>query len=165
MGDALTFGTKKLLRNLSSAASRKLPIVEIDLKIILEDWGIDMDQFIAICILCGCDYTTKIRGIGPKKAFELIKKYKTIENGIKHLDKKRYKVPENFLYKEATKLFISPEVANAEDIKLSWKKPDEEGLIKFMVEEKGFDEGRIKAGIQRLHKAQGKSTQKRMESF
>lgn len=163
--DALTFGTKKLLRNMNASASRKLPILEIDLNIILEDWGIDMDQFIAICVLCGCDYTNKIRGIGPKKSFDLIKKYKTIEKGITTLDKKRYKVPENFLYKEATQLFVKPEVTNPDDIQLVWKKPDEEGLIQFMVNEKGFEESRIRSGIKRLHKAQGKSTQKRMESF
>ena len=49
-----------------------------------------MDQFIDICILCGCDYTDSIRGIGPKKAFEFIKRYKNIETLLAHLDKNKY---------------------------------------------------------------------------
>lgn len=38
-----------------------------------------MDQFIDLCILCGCDYTSNIRGIGPVKALSLIQKHGTIE--------------------------------------------------------------------------------------
>ena len=34
------------------------------------------------CILCGCDYTTKIVGIGPVNAYKLIKEHKNIENII-----------------------------------------------------------------------------------
>ena len=32
-----------------------------------------MDEFIALCILCGCDYTESIDGIGPVTAYKLIK--------------------------------------------------------------------------------------------
>lgn len=45
-----------------------------------------MGQFIDMCILLGCDYCDSIRGIGPKKAFEMITKHKSIENILKHLD-------------------------------------------------------------------------------
>jgi flap endonuclease-1 len=39
-----------------------------------------MDEFIDLCILCGCDYTKNIGGIGPVRAFKLIKEESTIEN-------------------------------------------------------------------------------------
>jgi flap endonuclease-1 len=54
--DALTFGTPRLLRHLTFAAARKEPIVEIDLALVLQGLNLTMDQFIDLCILCGCDY-------------------------------------------------------------------------------------------------------------
>ena len=45
-------------------------------------------QFIDLCILLGCDYCESIRGIGPKRAIDLIKRHKTIENIVEHIDKK-----------------------------------------------------------------------------
>ena len=33
---------------------------------------LDQDQFVDLCILLGCDYVDKIKGIGPKKAIELV---------------------------------------------------------------------------------------------
>lgn len=37
--------------------------------------GLDLshDKFIDLCILCGCDYTGSIKGIGPKKALALVR--------------------------------------------------------------------------------------------
>lgn len=61
---------------------------EINLQKILKDFDFNMDQFIDLCILLGCDYAPTIRGIGPKKAFELIEKHKTIENVLEALDEK-----------------------------------------------------------------------------
>lgn len=163
--DALTFGTNKLLRNMSASAARKLPIHEIQLSVILEDMGLTMDQFIDVCILCGCDYTCTIRGIGAVRALEMIKKHGNLETALETLDKNKYKIPEDFLYKESRKLFVKPDVLDPDEVKLVWKDPDEEGLIKFMVEEKGFQLDRIQNGLKRMHAARGKGTQKRMESF
>jgi 5'-3' exonuclease len=38
-----------------------------------------MEQFIDVCILCGCDYTTNIAGIGPIKAFNYIDELSIME--------------------------------------------------------------------------------------
>jgi len=53
------------VRHLSIAESRKMPIVEINLQAALEGLKLTMEQFIDLCILCGCDYTDSIKGIGP----------------------------------------------------------------------------------------------------
>ncbi len=37
------------------------------------------EQFVEFCILCGCDYTSKIKNLGPARAFEFLKKYKNID--------------------------------------------------------------------------------------
>ncbi len=41
------------------------------------------------------------QGIGPKKAIELVKKYKNIETILENLDKTKYPPPENWMFQEA----------------------------------------------------------------
>eukprot|EP01006_Ploeotia_vitrea_P007538 TRINITY_DN17368_c0_g1_i1.p4 TRINITY_DN17368_c0_g1~~TRINITY_DN17368_c0_g1_i1.p4 ORF type:complete len:124 (+),score=83.11 TRINITY_DN17368_c0_g1_i1:459-830(+) len=95
----------------------------------------------------------------------MIQKHKTIEEAIKHLDPKKYTVPEDFRYKESAQLFLEPEVTDPATVNLEWKLPDAEGIINFLVHDKGFDETRIRSGIEKLKKAKKKGTQKRLESF
>lgn len=163
--DALTFGTTVLLRNLTVAEARKLPIKEYYYNRVLEELGLTKDEFIDLCILLGCDYCDSIRGIGPKRAIDLIKQHKTIDEILKHLDSKKYTVPEDWMYKEARRLFQEPEVADPEELELKWSEPDEEGLIDFMVTQKNFSEDRIRNGMKKLQKAKQGTTQGRLDSF
>eukprot|EP00468_Gymnochlora_sp_CCMP2014_P011599 CAMPEP_0167752600 /NCGR_PEP_ID=MMETSP0110_2-20121227/7231_1 /TAXON_ID=629695 /ORGANISM="Gymnochlora sp., Strain CCMP2014" /LENGTH=369 /DNA_ID=CAMNT_0007638239 /DNA_START=24 /DNA_END=1133 /DNA_ORIENTATION=+ len=164
--DALTFGTPKLLRHMTFSEAQKTPITEIDLKQALEGMNLKMDEFIDFCILCGCDYTTAIRGIGPKSAYKLLKKHGSIEKILDNINKSKYQVSEDtFLYKQARDLFVKPDIKDVKEINLKWSAPDEKGLINFLCNEKGFDEGRILGGLKRLKKAKNKGSQKRLESF
>ena len=70
--DALTFGTNVLLRHLTFSEARKMPIKEFHLNSVLEGFELSQEQFVDLCILLGCDYVDKIKGIGPKKAIELV---------------------------------------------------------------------------------------------
>ena len=143
--DALTFGTTVLLRHLTFSEARKMPIKEFHLDKVLEGMELSMDQFVDLCILLGCDYCEKIRGMGPKNAIKLIQEHKTIEEIIKKVKgDKKYTVPENWPFEEARRLFKEPEVTSAADLELKWEKPNEEELVKFMCEKKGFDEQRIR---------------------
>ena len=62
------------------------------------------EEFVDLCILCGCDYTHSIGGIGPGTAFKLISECKTIENVLEKIEeknedpskKKKYQIPEKF---------------------------------------------------------------------
>ena len=97
--DALTFRTPKLVRKLTFSQMKgkeKQLIMEIDYATMLSGLGITYEQFVDVCILCGCDYCSTIKGIGPKTALKLIKEFKSIENVIKNLDKK-YKIPDDWL--------------------------------------------------------------------
>ena len=49
-----------------------MPIKEFYLKSVFEGFELSQDQFVDLCILLGCDYVDKIKGIGPKKAIELV---------------------------------------------------------------------------------------------
>lgn len=65
-----------------------------------------------MCILLGCDYTNSIRGIGPKRAIDLIKEHKSLENILKNIDTKKYVPPENWNFDGARNLFVEPEIAD-----------------------------------------------------
>lgn len=57
--------------------------MEIDLAVILQELELDMDKFIDLCIMCGCDYANNIRGIGAVRALSLIKQHGSIEAAVK----------------------------------------------------------------------------------
>jgi flap endonuclease-1 len=54
------------------------------------------------------------------------------------LDPKKYPVPSDWPYKEARKLFLNPEVTDPKDIDLKWTQADEEGVVEYLVKQKGF---------------------------
>ena len=111
--DALTFATAVLLRGFNN---KKEPIIEIHFKEMLEEMEMDYDQFVDLCILCGCDYLETIEGIGPVTAYKLIKEHKNIEGVIKKLEddnkegvkKRKWNIPEPFFYPDARELFKAP---------------------------------------------------------
>mmetsp|Transcript_7728 Transcript_7728/g.8505 ORF Transcript_7728/g.8505 Transcript_7728/m.8505 type:complete len:230 (-) Transcript_7728:1314-2003(-) len=161
--DTLTLGTPLLLRHLTFSPARKMPVMEIHMDKVLEGFGITMDSFIDLCILLGCDYCEKIRGIGPKTALSLIRKWGDIDTILKKIDKQKYKVPEYYPFEQIREYFRKPEVD--EECKVSWDECDEEAILKFMCEKNGFSEDRIKSGIARLKKTRKSSTQGRITSF
>jgi len=162
--DTLTCGGEVLLRHLTYSEARKEPILEIHLDKLLKGLELTMDQFIDLCILLGCDYTDKIRGIGPKRALEFIKKYGSIEKILENLDKDKFQIPDPFPYQEIRDYFKNPEVKPPEECDLSFSEPDEEGLINFLVKEKGFNEDRVKAGVEKIRKSKSKAVQSRITS-
>lgn len=77
-------------------------VIEFQLAKILTDFGLTREQFVDVCILCGCDYAEKIYKIGVKKGFDLIKKYGTIEAILQCIDSSpslasRHPYPEDYL--------------------------------------------------------------------
>ncbi|KAF0971964.1 hypothetical protein FDP41_009660 [Naegleria fowleri] len=165
--DALTYATPVLVRHLTFSEARKQPLQEFSLKQVLEGLGVTEDQFIDICILCGCDYCDSIKGIGPKKALSMIKKYGNIETLLKNIEGKKFTPPELFPYEEVRTIFKNPDVIPASEIadQLKWTEPDEEGLIQFLVKEKQFDEERVRGYIKRIKASRGKPTQTRLDGF
>lgn len=54
--------------------------MEVELAKVLEEMKLSYEQFLDFRILCGCDYSSKIKNIGPGKAYDLIKKHENIDN-------------------------------------------------------------------------------------
>lgn len=71
--------------------------------------------------MLGCDYCESIRGIGPKRAVELITQHKSIEEILKNIDTKKYIVPELWNYEKARQLFVEPVVADPETVEVNAK--------------------------------------------
>ena len=163
--DTLCFSCPKLARNLMAPASQGKPILEFDFDKCLQELDLTWDQFIDVCIMCGCDYCDSIKGIGPVKALQLIKKHGSIEEMLKDLDKEKYPVPEDWPFAEARELFKNPEVVQTEGLDLKWTAPDEEGVVAFLVGEKSFNEDRVRNTLKKLKAARGKSSQNRLETF
>ncbi|KPP60972.1 flap endonuclease 1-like [Scleropages formosus] len=122
-------------------------------------------QFIDLCILLGCDYCGTIKGVGPKRAMDLIRQHGSIEKILDNIDLSKYPAPEDWLYKEARELFREPEVVNCNSVELKWSEPDEEGLVQFMCTEKQFSEDRIRNGCKKILKSRQGSTQGRLDTF
>lgn len=134
-----------------------------------------------------------IRGIGPKRAIDLIQEHKSIENILKSIDSKKYVPPEDWNFEGARNLFLEPDVADPTDIEVKknsflyplklidncrkcsrfyrfffqfkWTDPDEEGLVKYLCGDKQFNEERVRNGAKKLMKARGGSTQGRLDGF
>ena len=46
--------------------------------------------------------------------------------------------PEDWLFKEARRLFLAPDVVDCATVDLKWNEPSEDDLIQFMCTEKQF---------------------------
>lgn len=66
----------------------------------------------------GCDYTDSIRGVGPKRAIELMRRHKSIETILENIDRKTYPAPDNWNYEGARNLFEEPEVSDCTDLEV-----------------------------------------------
>ncbi|KAF8526154.1 PIN domain-like protein [Gautieria morchelliformis] len=179
--DTLTFNAPILYRHLTFSEAKKQPISEICLEKALEGLEMDRSQFIDLCILLGCDYLEPIKGIGPKSALKLLREYGDLGAVVEHLKEKAVErdeqaeegkkkkggvaIPEYWPWEEAKKVFEKPDVMPAEDIELEWKNPDVDGLVEFLVKDKGFNEERVRKGAEKLTKFLNAKQQGRLDGF
>lgn len=128
------------------------------------------NQFIDLCILLGCDYVDPVPKVGPNTALKLIREHGTLEKVVDALEKdpkKRYVIPDDWPYKDARELFLNPDVRAADhpECDFKWDAPDVEGLVQFLVHEKGFSEDRVRSAATRLNKNVKTAQQSRLEGF
>ncbi|GAA5939986.1 hypothetical protein JCM1841_000909 [Sporobolomyces salmonicolor] len=163
--DTLTFNSPIVLRHLTFSEARKMPIDVISLEDVLKGLELTMDQFIDMCMLCGCDYLEPIKGVGSKTALKLVKEHGSMEDILAHLRKGKNQPPEDWPYEEARELFKKPNVKPASEIDLQWKAPDVDGLVDFLVREKGFSEDRVRKGADKLKARLSAKQQGRLDGF
>ncbi|KIM71150.1 hypothetical protein PILCRDRAFT_17333 [Piloderma croceum F 1598] len=74
-------------------------------------------------------------------------------------------VPEEWPLEEAKKVFEHPDVTPASELELKWKNPDVEGLVQFLVTEKGFNKDHVRKGADKLTKFLNSKQQGRLDGF
>lgn len=75
---------------------------------ILRELNFTEKQFIDLCILCGCDFSCKIKGIAIFRAHGLIRQHGDIETVLENLDRAKYTVPDCFQFEVARLEFSNP---------------------------------------------------------
>ena len=96
--DVLALGCPSVLR--SNGKSNYL--TEVNLSRVLSGLDINFDQFLDLCILCGCDYCPNIPRLNYQKAYELIKKYGDIETVLKNYTEN---IPNDYNFQDARNIF------------------------------------------------------------
>lgn len=108
--------------------------------------------------------------VGPNTALKLIREHGSLEKVVESIEndpKKKLTMPEDWSFQDVRELFLQPDVRDAEhpDCDFKWEAPDVEGLVDFLVKDKGFNEERVRNGAARLQKNLKSAQQSRLEGF
>jgi len=164
--DSLLFGASMLVRNVTLSGRRKLPRKNVYIEVrpeivvldkVLRELGITYEQLIDIGILVGTDFNPKgVKGIGPKKALQLVKQHGSLEKLLPTLKKAEFPVDPQRI----RDIFLHPKVTD--NYRLAWKEPDIEGVIQFMCGERDFSVDRVRKALGKIsvgmRKTKGKTT-------
>jgi len=124
--DILIFGGDLILKNFTVSDKKK--IQEISLSKFKTETQLNQKELIDLAILLGCDYCPSIKGIGTMGAYNLIKKYGSLEEIIKNES-----VTLSYDYLEAQKYFTSPPVNDVTKLKINKGKVDKVMLTEFLT--------------------------------
>ena len=163
--DCLLVGSPILIRNLTSSNRRKLPgkkayikvspeLIRLDIN--LKQLGISHKQLVDMAILIGTDFNSGIKGLGPKKSLNLIKKTGNIENAIATFGGEN--APTFDEINEIRNIFIKPKIIK--DYTLEWANPDKDKVLEFLCEEYNFTKNRIEPIIEKFENIEKMMKQK-----
>ena len=145
--DILTFGSTKIIRNLTS---HNVSTTEINLNNLLSHLKLNQDEFIDFCILLGCDYCQGISEYKPNIIFEYFSKCKTIEKTLELMKNDNMNVPDEIQYKDTKKYFLNPTVIDIPLSSLKMTEPDCDKLLLKLVEDYGLIKFLIKQKLKKL---------------
>ncbi|HYW02261.1 MAG TPA: flap endonuclease-1 [Candidatus Acidoferrum sp.] len=150
--DSVLFGSPRLVRYITISGQEYLPskgisrplIPElIELEKLLATLRLTREQLVDLAILVGTDFNQGIRGIGPKTALKLLRANGKLECLPENY---RERLPMNIA--ELRKVFMDPPVTANYD--LEFKGLDENGLTRFLCDERGFGRDRMSLVINRM---------------
>jgi len=162
--DSLLFGAPRLVRFLSISGREWLPskgrarkvypeLIELDK--FLGHLGINREQLIDLGILVGTDFNDGIKGVGPKTALKLVRKYGRIEDMPQDI---RGKMPDTV--DKIRDLYLNPDVTDEYTVQQGVLQ--EEALDAFLVGERNFSTKRVQTLINRMR---SKAAQKSLNEF
>ncbi len=161
--DSLLFGSPRLIRNLTLSGKRRYGrtgrVVDVRPEILVTDeilrkLGITREQLIDMGILIGTDFNEGIKGIGPKKAYQLIKKNGSLRN-ISNIKIENYD--------EIVEIFLHPDVVDPGHIKIP--ELDEKNVLDILVTNHDFSAERVTSALNRVKEARKQGVQRSIDSF
>ena len=169
--DALLFEATRISRNVNMAGKKKkmnklsFETVNPDM-IVLEDnlkhLGINQEQLIALAMLIGTDYNIGgVKGIGPKTALKMVNQF---ENNFDALFKEA-KWDEHFEFSWEEVFDLIKNIPVDKNYELKWKEPDEDKIMKLLVDDHDFSEERVKSQLEAFGKTKQKGSQKGLGEF
>jgi len=99
-----------------------------------------------LAILVGTDFFDGIKGIGPKKALKLVKEFGFIDEMPGEI---RDAIGPALA--EIRRIFLKPDVT--EDYLTEFAKPDWDGIIHFLCDEREFSRERVTAALKRAYES------------
>ena len=160
--DCFLFGAPLLVKNLTISRKRKKTGTQtyallnpeiVSLSENLKELELEQDQLIVLAMLVGTDFNVGgIKGIGPKKALTLFKKY---GNNFDALFKEA-KWDDYFDYPWKKVFDLLKNMKTTDHYKLEWRDPDSEEMLKILVEKHDFSEERVKNVIEKLKNSEDK---------
>jgi flap endonuclease-1 len=153
--DCLLFGAPLLLRFLtisgkeflpSNGTFRRITPELIDAVALLAHYGITREQLVDLAILVGTDFCEGIKGIGPKKALKLVQEFGSIDGMPPEIrDALGPSLP------EIRRIFLEPDVTDHYEIE--FRKPDLDGVVRFLCDEREFSRERVTAAMKRAYES------------
>ena len=151
--DTLAYGCPLLIRNCIDKSLRRPEIITtFNFQKMIEDFKMTHEEFIDMCILCGCDYCPTIPKVGSVRAFKNILDYKTIENYIE--SGKSPEISEEFKlkYPVARKLFtIFRDKIDIENLPIYCSKYNSEDLYNYLVHDCSMSEKRVQNSFKKIN--------------
>jgi flap endonuclease-1 len=141
--DSLLFGAPRLIRGLAARnRGGTSPGAQIiDRAELLARLGIDGEELILIGLLIGTDFNEGARGYGPKRALKLVQEHLGFGPTLQKAGLDPTECDEVArIFREAPHLEVPS---------ISFGPVDEDGIRRLLVDEHGFNEGRVKNAVSR----------------
>jgi flap endonuclease-1 len=154
--DALLFGAPRVVRFLtisgreflpSQGISRPITPESIDLQAMLDALAITRSQLVDLGLLVGTDFHPGIKGIGPKKALALVKRFRDIE----HMPDEIREAFSSDLDR-LRRIYLQPDVHD--DYSVTPGRCDTDGVTHFLCDEHAFSRDRVTAALERAFGSQ-----------
>jgi len=148
--DTLAFGCPRMIRACLDRSIRRPDIISIiDLDEVMKGFSLTYEQFVDLCILCGCDYCSNIPRIGNKTALNLIRKHGSIESIVPIVKN----VPEDYetKYKESRRLFtMYHETLDMQQLTIHHSSWDLDKLYNYLTQTCSMSEQRVQNTFKKM---------------
>lgn len=163
--DMLAFGAPYLFKNMFQAMKDNSKVSVISLRTTLSKMRMNMNQFVDMVVLMGCDYCERIPTVGPAKAYSTIVAKKNLSGALAQLQEESKKTtskikidPQNAeCMHSAAKYFknVLEDLDNNDKFVVTYhnirlRQYQEDAFLNFMCVKHNFDVSRIQTMVRRL---------------